>query len=68
MSHLPAKYREALEAKYVTGKSVRDMAATLSLTEKAVESQLGRARRAFRETFLALARNLDVEIDKAYST
>lgn len=62
MSQLPPKYREALEAKYVLGRSVRDMAAMLSLTEKAVESQLGRARRAFRETFLALARNLDVEI------
>ncbi len=61
MSQLPPQYREALEAKYVSGKSVRDIAAMLSVTEKAVESQLSRARRAFRETFLALARNLDVE-------
>ena len=62
MSQLPPNYREALEAKYVLGKSIRDIASMLSTTEKAVESQLSRARRAFRETFLALARNLEVEI------
>ena len=67
MSQLPSKYRAALEAKYVSGKSVRDMADMLAITEKAVESQLGRARRAFRETFLTLARNLDVELDRAYT-
>ena len=67
MSQLPPKYRAALEAKYVAGKSVRDMAAMLAVTEKAVESQLGRARRAFRETFLTLARNLEVELDRAYT-
>ncbi len=61
MSQLPTHYREALENKYVVGKSVRDIAAALSMTEKAVESQLTRARRAFRETFLALARNLELE-------
>ena len=44
MSQLPPNYRAALVAKYVSGKSVRDMATALALTEKAVESQLGRAR------------------------
>ena len=62
MSQLPAHYREALEAKYVDGKSVRDLATLLHITEKAVESQLTRARKAFRVTFLALARNLGVEL------
>ena len=61
MSQLPPHYREALEAKYVQGKSVRDMAAAARLSEKAVESQLSRAREAFRATFLSLARNLGVE-------
>jgi len=61
MSQLPPHYREALEAKYVLGQSVRDMAAALKVSEKAVESQLTRARRAFRETFLALTRNLGIE-------
>ena len=61
MSQLPARYREALEAKYVKGKSVRDMAADWRTSEKAVESRLARARKAFRATFLALAQNLNVE-------
>jgi RNA polymerase sigma-70 factor (ECF subfamily) len=62
MSQLPAHYREALEAKYVNGRSVRDLATTWSVSEKAAESQLGRARRAFRVTFLALSRNLQGEL------
>ena len=61
MSQLPSHYREALEAKYVAGKSVRDMAAAWSMTEKAVESQLTRARKAFRATFVTLAGNLSLE-------
>lgn len=62
MAQLPPHYREALEAKYVTGKSVRDLAALWRTTEKAVESQLTRARRAFRATFLALTRHLGAEM------
>jgi RNA polymerase sigma-70 factor, ECF subfamily len=58
MAQLPPHYREALEAKYVGGKSVRDLASQWGATEKAVESQLGRARKAFRATFLALAGHL----------
>jgi RNA polymerase sigma-70 factor (ECF subfamily) len=61
MSQLPPRYREALEAKYVRGVSVRDLAALWQSTEKAVESQLSRARKAFRATFLTLARNLSAE-------
>ncbi len=61
MSQLPPHYREALEAKYVAGKSVRDMAADWSTSEKAVESRLTRARKAFRATFVTLAGNLSLE-------
>jgi RNA polymerase sigma-70 factor (ECF subfamily) len=61
MSQLPANYRDALEAKYVAGKSVRDMAVAWSVSEKAVESRLSRARKAFRATFVALAGNLSLE-------
>jgi RNA polymerase sigma-70 factor, ECF subfamily len=62
MSQLPPHYREALEAKYVSGKSVRDIAVLSSVSEKAVESLLTRARQAFRIAFLALSRNLEVEL------
>ncbi len=61
MSQLPSQYRDALEAKYVAGKTVRDIAVAWRTTEKAVESRLTRARRAFRATFTALAQNLSVE-------
>ncbi len=61
MSQLPPHYREALEAKYVSGQSVQQMAADWGLSEKAVESQLTRARKAFRAMFLALAQNLNAE-------
>jgi RNA polymerase sigma-70 factor (ECF subfamily) len=62
MSQLPPHYREALEAKYVTGKSVRDLAALRDISEKAAESLLTRARQAFRVAFLALSHNLKVEL------
>jgi RNA polymerase sigma factor (sigma-70 family) len=62
MSQLPPHYREVLEAKYVGGKTVRDLAAIGSISEKAVESLLGRARQAFRVAFLALTRNLEPEL------
>ncbi len=62
MSQLPPQYREALEAKYVRGASVRDLAELGRTTEKAVESLLSRARKAFRATFLALCRNLGAEL------
>jgi DNA-directed RNA polymerase specialized sigma24 family protein len=58
---LPQHYREALEAKYVSRRSVREIAAASSASEKSIESLLTRARQAFRETFLALARNLNTE-------
>ena len=62
MSQLPDHYRTALEGKYVKGKSVRDLAGDWNMSEKAAESQLTRARKAFRATFLALARNLEMEM------
>jgi RNA polymerase sigma factor (sigma-70 family) len=63
MSQLPSHYRDALEAKYVSGKSTRDIAAITSISEKAVESLLTRARHAFRVAFLALTRNLEAGLN-----
>jgi RNA polymerase sigma-70 factor, ECF subfamily len=62
MSQLPPHYREVLEAKYITGNSVRDLATRWRISEKAAESTLTRARKAFRATFLALSRNLAAEL------
>lgn len=54
MSQLPVHYQQALEAKYMNGQSLREMAASLRVSVEAVESLLSRARRAFRETFVIL--------------
>lgn len=62
MAQLPDHYRETLEEKYVHGKSQREMAERRRVTEKALESQLTRARNAFRVTFLALSRHLQPEV------
>ena len=61
MSQLPPQYGRALEAKYVLGRSVREIARAWKVSEKAVESQLSRARTAFRTVFLALSSNLSPE-------
>jgi len=62
MAQLPDHYRETLTDKYVRGKSQREMAERRKLSEKALESQLTRARKAFRATFLALSRSLQTEL------
>jgi RNA polymerase sigma-70 factor (ECF subfamily) len=53
---LPPRYAQALEWKYLEDLPVRDIAARLSLGEKAAESLLTRARQAFRDGFERLAR------------
>lgn len=62
MAQLPDHYRETLEEKYLHGKSQREMAERRHVSEKALESQLTRARNAFRVTFLALSRHLQSEV------
>jgi len=53
---LNERYRQVLTMKYLEGRRVSDMAATLDQSEKATESLLTRARQAFRELF---QRNLE---------
>jgi RNA polymerase sigma-70 factor, ECF subfamily len=64
MSQLPVHYQLALEAKYMKGESLRQMATGLRMSVEAVESLLSRSRRAFRDTFEALSRSID-DVDKA---
>ncbi len=54
LDHLPRRYGDALEWKYVEGLSVAEIAGRLSVGPKAAESLLTRAREAFREGFSAL--------------
>jgi len=58
MASLPDMYRKILEMKYVSDLSVRDIALALHKTEKAIESQLTRARIAFREAFNVMAADM----------
>jgi RNA polymerase sigma-70 factor (ECF subfamily) len=52
LGDLSAEDRELVEGKYLRGANVRELAAACGLTEKAVESRLGRARRLLREKVL----------------
>jgi RNA polymerase sigma-70 factor (ECF subfamily) len=55
LDHLPIRYGNALEWKYIHGLSVREVAARLDVSPKAAESLLTRARQAFRDGFAAVA-------------
>lgn len=58
VDHLPPTYANVLEWKYTDGLSVKEIAAQLSISPKAAESLLSRARQAFRDGFLSLTGQL----------
>lgn len=58
---LPLRYAKALESKYLHSLSVQEIARELDLSEKAAESLLTRARRAFREGFVSLTQQKGTE-------
>jgi RNA polymerase sigma-70 factor (ECF subfamily) len=51
LDHLPGRYGDVLEWKYIEGLSVEEIAGRLGLGYKAAESLLTRARTAFRDGF-----------------
>lgn len=55
LDHLPVRYGNALQWKYIQGHSVREIASRLGTSPKAAESLLTRARQAFRDGFAAVA-------------
>jgi RNA polymerase sigma-70 factor, ECF subfamily len=55
LDHLPGRYGQVLEWKYIQGLSVDEIAGRLGIGYKAAESQLTRARDAFRDAFAAVA-------------
>jgi RNA polymerase sigma-70 factor, ECF subfamily len=54
LDHLPARYSQVLEWKYIEGLPVDEIADRLGIGYKAAESLLSRARPAFREAFALL--------------
>lgn len=55
LTGLPEEYAKILEMKYIRDLPVKDIADALKRTEKAIESQLTRARAAFRDVFRSMA-------------
>jgi RNA polymerase sigma-70 factor, ECF subfamily len=55
LDHLPGRYGDMLEWKYIQGLSVDEIADRLGVGYKAAESALTRARAAFREGFAMVA-------------
>ena len=58
IANLPENYRDVLQRKYVQGHSLAELAGELGMSTDAVKSLLARARRAFKETFSALTREM----------
>lgn len=54
LDHLPERYAQVLEWKYLEDESVKEIAERLQVRAKAAESLLTRARAAFRDAFVAL--------------
>jgi RNA polymerase sigma factor (sigma-70 family) len=57
LASLAADERQLLESKYLAARSVRDIAAELQTSEKAVESRLVRIRRKLKDAVLARLKN-----------
>ena len=57
LADLTADERELVERKYFRDQSVREIAADVQATEKAVESRLGRARRKLKDRLLQKLRH-----------
>ncbi len=68
LDSLPGHYGDVLEWKYVDGLSVNEIAARLSVSPKAAESALTRARNAFREAVEAIGGAIDTQPDPRPST
>lgn len=61
LDHLPERYGQALELKYLEGRSVKEIALQMNLGRLATQSLLSRARVAFRQGFSDLARDIGRE-------
>lgn len=58
LDRLPARYGDALEWKYIEGRSVREIADRLRISVEAAQSLLARARRAFEDIYSTLVRSV----------
>lgn len=61
LDRLPARYGDILEWKYIEGRSIREIAARLSIGTEAAQSLLARAKRAFADVYSTLCGALHEE-------
>ena len=59
LDSLPPNYGNALEWKYIEGRSVAEIAERLEIGREAAQSLLARARRAFAEAYSSLTEGLE---------
>lgn len=59
LDFLPDRYGDVLEWKYIDGLTVEEIGARLTISTKAAESCLTRARKAMREAMLAIGNEAD---------
>ncbi len=58
LSNLPSRYQQALQQRYYQQRTLKEIAATESVTEGAVKSLLHRARAAFQTAFTTIAETI----------
>jgi RNA polymerase sigma-70 factor (ECF subfamily) len=63
LDHLPSRYGDALEWKYIQGYSVKEIAARMGLSPEAAQSLLARAKLAFAEIYVTIAGPITTEAD-----
>lgn len=68
LDHLPPRYGDALEWKYIQGCSVNEIAARMELSPEAAQSLLARAKRAFAEIYSTLAGPTNAEANAEANT
>jgi RNA polymerase sigma-70 factor (ECF subfamily) len=61
LDRLPARYGDALEWKYVEGRSVKEISGRLKIGHEATQSLLARAKRAFREVYATLVDGMSTD-------
>ncbi|MBT8092184.1 MAG: RNA polymerase sigma factor [Gammaproteobacteria bacterium] len=63
LDHLPAKYGDVLEWKYIEGYSVKEISKRLDIGTEATQSLLARARRAFADVYSSMTADIEQQGD-----
>ena len=64
LDHLPAKYGDVLEWKYIEGHSVKEISERLNIGPEATQSVLARAKRAFADVYTSMKGPIDEHVSE----